>query len=196
MRQPLSLILVGVFLVLGVACGKGGGGVPAVAAGQTDGPDGLKAVFQALAQAHAAGDVKKAKELTLSLMPDDAALKKALRDDAPADVVARIRDTFSKIPTSDEAVAKLLVPGEGRTEIKPHGATTEEIAAYESGGVAHAEFPGGARRLAESILRPGVTFYEVEVTEPGKDSGTKYHLFFWDGSRWRMLGPAWRALPQ
>jgi len=34
----------------------------------------------------------------------------------------------------------------------------------------------------------------VEISEPGKDKGTKYHLFFWDGASWRMLGPAWRVV--
>lgn len=43
------------------------------------------------------------------------------------------------------------------------------------------------------MLKPGLTFYEVEVTEPGKQMGTKFHMFFWDGSAWKMLGPAWRA---
>jgi hypothetical protein len=43
-------------------------------------------------------------------------------------------------------------------------------------------------------LRPGVTFYEVEFLEPGKDAGMKYHLFYWDGKQWSMLGPVWRAL--
>jgi hypothetical protein len=48
--------------------------------------------------------------------------------------------------------------------------------------------------MAEQILRPGMTFYEVEFLEPGKEYGVKYHLFFWDGKQWTMLGPVWRAL--
>ena len=54
--------------------------------------------------------------------------------------------------------------------------------------------PAARKKLAEKLLKPGTTFYEVEVTEPGKDSGTKYHMFFWDGAQWRMMGPAWRVL--
>jgi hypothetical protein len=60
--------------------------------------------------------------------------------------------------------------------------------------VVFAKFPGGAVKLAGQILRPGMTFYEVEFLEPGKDSGMKYHLFYWDGKQWTMLGPLWRAL--
>ncbi len=44
------------------------------------------------------------------------------------------------------------------------------------------------------VLRPGVKFYEVEFVAPGSDSGMKFHMFYWDGSAWKMLGPAWRAL--
>ena len=64
----------------------------------------------------------------------------------------------------------------------------DPVAAGSEGTPAFNEFPGGAKRLAETSLKPGATFYEVEITEPGKDSGMKYHLFFWDGARWRMLG--------
>ncbi|MCI0340919.1 MAG: hypothetical protein L0216_07155 [Planctomycetales bacterium] len=77
-----------------------------------------------------------------------------------------------------------------------HAATTEQIVAYAEGSVASNEFPGGARKAAEKILRPGVTFYEVERLEPGKDLGVKYHLFFHDGSGWKMLGKAWNALAE
>jgi hypothetical protein len=44
------------------------------------------------------------------------------------------------------------------------------------------------------VLRPGLTFYQVEFLEPGKDDGMKYHLFYWDGEQWTMLGPIWRVL--
>ena len=72
--------------------------------------------------------------------------------------------------------------------MRVHGATTDEIA------LGAPEFPGGAVRLAGSLLRPGCRFYEVEVTEPDSSMGTKFHLFFWDGEAWRMIGPIWRAI--
>ena len=62
--------------------------------------------------------------------------------------------------------------------------------------LAFKEFPGGAKRVAELALRPGMTFYEVEYLEPGKNTGMKYHLLYWDGKQWSMLGPAWRVLKQ
>jgi hypothetical protein len=78
--------------------------------------------------------------------------------------------------------------------VKVHGATTEEIVTYAQGSVVYSEFPGGTRRIAERILRPGMTFYEIEFLEPGKEYGMKYHLLYWDGRQWTMLGPLWRAL--
>jgi hypothetical protein len=39
-----------------------------------------------------------------------------------------------------------------------------------------------------------MTFYEIELVEPGNDAGMKYHLFFHDGKNWKMLGPVWRVL--
>ena len=67
---------------------------------------------------------------------------------------------------------------------------------YREGSVAYKEFPGGTKRVAELALRPGVTFYEVEYLEPGKSAGMKYHLLYWDGKQWSMLGPVWRVLKQ
>jgi hypothetical protein len=176
-------------------CGKGGGGGSGGGGGESDTPDSLKAVVDGVVKASEAGDVKKAAAMTRGLLPDAAAIKKALRDDAPPDFVKQLDDMIASVPKDDAKVATLFRRGEpSRTQINVWGATTEEIKTYAEGGVAYKEFPGGARRLAEQALRPGVKFYEVELVEPGKEDGMKYHLFFWDGSRWRMLGPAWRGL--
>jgi hypothetical protein len=137
------------------------------------------------------GDTKKAAALTRNLIPDEAALKKALKDDA-GELVKKLADAVKQIPADDAQVAKMMRRGEAdRTEIQVHGATTEEIAA---GGDAAKEFPGGAVDAAKTILRPGMKFYELELVKPGEDMGMKYHLFFWDGARWKMLGPVWRSM--
>ena len=187
------LCLVSVVALATAACDKGG------AAGggwsHSNDPENLKQLLDTVVKASESGDTAKAAALTRALLPDEAALKKALKDDAPAEFVKGMVEATKQIPAEDEKVAGLFRRGEAdRTEIKVHGATTEEIAAYAEGSVAFAEFPGGAQRLAEQVLRPGVTFYEVEFTAPGEDAGMKYHLFYWDGAGWRMLGPAWRAL--
>jgi hypothetical protein len=75
-----------------------------------------------------------------------------------------------------------------------HASTTAELAKYQEGSTAFNHFPGGAQEMARRYLRDGMTFYEVEFFEPGKDKGMKYHLFFWDGKQWSMLGPIWRVV--
>jgi hypothetical protein len=192
MTKSASFFVCVVAVLSVAACGKkAGGGAPG---NQKDGADGIKAVFTELAAAYEAKDYKKGAELTKSLLPDAESVKKVVKPDVAAELIEKIVAPGKEIPPDDERVARLLVPGEGRTEIKVYGQTTEEIIAYKEGTPAFNEFPGGAKKVAEAILKPGVTFYEVEVTEPGKDSGTKYHLFFWDGSQWHMMGAAWRAL--
>lgn len=156
-------------------------------------PENLKALFSALLKASRGGDAKTAAALTKSLLGDEARLRKALRDDVPADFPARIAAQHKKLLDSpEERLAGAFEARPEQTEIQVHGATTEDIAKNEKDSVAWKEFPGGARKLAQTHLRPGLTFYEVEFLEPGKDAGMKYHLFFWDGERWAMLGPAWR----
>ena len=160
---------------------------------QPDGAAGLRDLMASIVAASNAGDVARAAGLIRGLVPDEAALKKALRDDADPAVRDGAKSILKQLPGGDAEVAKLIHP-EARTEINVHAATTEELARYEAGSVAYQEFPGGAKTLAEKGLRPGMTFYEVEFVEPGKDAGLKFHLFFHDGTRWRMLGPLWRAL--
>ena len=37
---------------------------------------------------------------------------------------------------------------------------------------------------------------EVGYLMPGKDSGMKYHLIYWDGRQWTMPDPVWRVMKQ
>lgn len=177
---------------------KGGDKAPAgnaAAAGvpEKDGADGLKDLFTASHAACTGKDLAKGKAITMSLLPSKDNLKKIFKDDVPASKLDEIAASFKDVPPDDEKVACIFYPGQGRTEIKVHASSVEDLVAYKQGTPAFEEFPGGAKKLAESVLKPGQTFYEVEVTEPGQDMGTKFHMFFWDGSAWKMLGPAWRA---
>ena len=162
---------------------------------QENKPENLKACVAALQKAIGAGDTKTSLAMTKSLLCDEARLKKALKEDVakePLDALVKMHKGY--LDTDEAKLATALKVKPEQTEIRVHGATTEEIAKYEKDSVAFKEFPGGARKLAETILRPGVTFYEVEFLEPGKDAGMKFHLFFWDGERWAMLGAAWRVV--
>jgi hypothetical protein len=189
-----SALVFSVALVVSGACDKGkkdkGGAAPIA---QKDGADGLKAVFEASHAACSGKDFAKGKALTMSVIPTKDQLKKVTKDDVPAAELDKLAEQFKELPPSDEKAACVFYPGDGRTEIKVHASTVEDLIAYKEGTPAFEEFPGGAKKLAEKVLKPGTTFYEVEVTEPGKDLGTKFHMFFWDGAQWRMMGPAWRV---
>jgi hypothetical protein len=191
-----SAFVFSVALLVTGACDKGkkGGGGGGAPIAEKDGADGLKAFFEESHAACTKKDFEKGKALTKSVIPTAAQLKKLFKDEVPADQIDKLAGQFKDLPPNDEKSACVFYPGDGRTEIRVHASSVEDLAAYKEGTPAFEEFPGGARKLAEKSLKPGTTFYEVEVTEPGKDMGTKYHMFFWDGSQWKMMGPAWRVI--
>lgn len=159
------------------------------------GPVDLKRLCEELHAAITASDDAKAAKITQALLPDKARIQKALGDKVSPDVVEKIVTFHSSISKDPQQVARLLQAKPEQKNVMVHSATTEEISRYEKDSTAFNEFPGGARKLAEQgVLRPGMTFYEVEFIEPGKDAGMKYHLFYWDGNAWTMLGPIWRAM--
>lgn len=153
---------------------------------------GLDSLFTDLRAALKSNDRATAGALSMSLLPDESAVATALDDDAvePRRTIAAL--FVAARPPSEALAAHMFSDNPEYTQINVHGATTEEIAAREPGTVAADEFPGGAQTAAETILRPRMTFYEVEFVEPGHGRGLKFHLFFHDGRQWRMLGPAWR----
>lgn len=156
----------------------------------------LKTLFEKYHAALATQDGPTAAQMVRGLLPDEARLQAALGPGSTPEIWAKIKAFHTQLPkTDDAALAKLLPAKPAQTQVAIHGATTEEIAQYAEGSVAFAEFPGATRDLARAgILRPGVTFYEVEFLEPGADAGMKYHLFYWDGTNWSMLGPVWRSI--
>jgi hypothetical protein len=155
----------------------------------------LKKRSEELRVALTTGDKAKAGKITKALLPDKARIQKALSDSAPADAVAQIVEMHSKfLAAPEEKLAGLFSVKPEQTEVQVHASTTEALKAYAKGTPAFEEFPSAVKKLAEAgILRPATTFYEVEYLEPGKTAGMKYHLFYWDGSDWAMLGPVWRA---
>lgn len=158
-------------------------------------PKNLKALFEEIhQQVHVKKDVKQATALFQAMMPDAGRVKKALKDNVDRDTEKRVLEMHQKMQITEDVVRKVAQPEQ--KEVQVHGATTEDIVRYSQGSVAFKEFPGGAKRVAGELLRPGMTFYEVEYLAPGKDAGMKYHLVYWDGKQWSMLGPVWRVLKQ
>jgi hypothetical protein len=158
-------------------------------------PANLKQLFEKLQQAIAAGDDKTALALTNPLIPDEAALKKGLKDDASPAALTQALEFYAKaLPSDPVRRAKLFAADPANTEVRIHSSTTEEILKYEKGSTPYMQFPGGAKKLAESVLRPATTYHEVVLAKPGAESGMKFHLFYWTGEKWAMLGPLWRAI--
>jgi hypothetical protein len=158
-------------------------------------PDNLKQLFEKLHKAISAGDEKTALALTNPLIPDEAALKKGLKDDVPAESLKAAVDFYAKaIPSDDAKRSKLFFADPANTEVRVHSSTTEDLVKYEKGSAAFMHFPGGAKKLAETVLRPGMTYHEVVLAKPGAELGMKFHLFYWTGERWSMIGPLWRAI--
>jgi hypothetical protein len=168
------------------------GNEPGAAYRQEDTTENLRGLLDLVVKTSEAGDMKKAGAMVRALLPDENAMKKAFKDDVKPEILAKMNGNMVQVPTDDAELAGAIRRGEpNRTEIRIHGATAEEIATGST--PASGEFPGGAQSVAGD-LRPGLRFYEVEFVEPGADMGMKYHLLFWDGSAWRMLGPAWRTI--
>jgi hypothetical protein len=158
-------------------------------------PENLKQLFEKLHKAVTAGDEKTALALTNSVLPDEAALKKGLKDGLPVETVAQCAEFWKKLlPAEDAKRARVFAADPASTDVRVHPSTTEDLLKYEKGSTAFMQFPGGAKKLAETVLRPGTTYYEVVLAKPGADAGMKYHLFYWAGDRWSCLGPLWRAL--
>jgi hypothetical protein len=145
-----------------------------------------------LQQIHVPESLAEGGALFQSLVPDESRAKVALRPGLPAAVIEKINEFHSMGRQSKEWLRNIAGPNQ--TVARVRGATTEQIRAYTEGSIAYEHFPGGAKTMAEQVLRPGVTFYEVDFLEPGKQLGMTYHLFYWDGQQWSMLGPLWRAL--
>ena len=160
-------------------------------------PQNLKALFERVHQeVYVKKDSKQAAALWKSLLPDESRLKKALKDNIEPATLQQIQGMHQKFSGSITLEAVSKVARDTQKEVQVHGSTTEDIIRYREGSVAFKEFPGGTKRVAAQLLRPGMTYYEVEYLEPGKSAGMKYHLLYWDGKRWSMLGPVWRVLKE
>jgi hypothetical protein len=208
LARLLSLISLASLLSL-AACGgteapsgpEGGGpnteqaaSTPPASPTQDASADGLRALMQRIREVALAGKTTQAAELVRGLALTEASIAKALKDGSE-ETAKRILEGMSKMwPTTDEGLAAIFGKRPERSEIQVHAATTEELAAASTENPAVGEFPGGAIEAAKKLLRPGMTFYEVEFVEPGQSSGLKFHLFFHDGKQWRMLAKVWRYL--
>lgn len=195
LRATLLASLVGLFSLSGLAAGTGcGKGADSNAAAklykQENTPDNLKGLLEAIVKAQESGDLPTAAALARSLIVDGDTLKKFFKDDVPDAFLKEQKERLKRYPETEAELSSLIRRGSPmRTKTTVHGATAEEIVAGET--TTAKEFEAVPKDFA-AHLRAGTTFYEVEFVEADKEAGRKHHLFLWDGSRWRMLGPSWR----
>lgn len=184
----LSLLLLTAIAAAG--CGKSPGPSDTNALfKQENTPENLQKLVEAIVKASESADLARAGALMRGLFVDADTLKMVFKDDVSSAQMTRQIERLKGIPASDAELATLMKRGSTtRTQINVHGAMTAEIIAGQS--AVAIEFKDAVELAAD--LKPDIVFYEVEFVEPGKPAGMKYHMFFWDGSRWRMLGPAWR----
>jgi hypothetical protein len=169
-------------------------GVAGAAFIQENKAENLKAFFELIYQTiYIKKDLKQAAALFQSLTPDPYRLKKALNDDVAPDISQKIIAMSSNFGFPNEANIGQIVPAEGNV-VGVYGASTEEIAKHLKGSVAYDYFPGVTQQVAERLLRPNLMFYQVKLLAPGETVGITYHLCYWDGQQWSMLGPIWRVL--
>ncbi|MGE0193452.1 MAG: hypothetical protein AB7T63_15590 [Planctomycetota bacterium] len=132
-----------------------------------------------------------------AFVPTRAEVRSLLREGPATETfLAALKDTTVEDGLRDRRPPNAQqLPPTTRTEVTVHVATTEELAAYERGTVAFAEFPGGMKRFAREVAAPGRACYAVELREPGHDSGTRITAFADLGDRFVLVAKPWRALP-
>ena len=158
------------------------------------GAKNLEGMMTKLQKAIHSGDTSTAAEMSRGLLVNADELEDLLSADCPVEIkenIVKMHARFSSAP--DSAIAKLLMAKPEQTNITAHPSTGAEIKEYKKGSLAFKEFPGGARSLAvRGVFNEDMTYYEVELIAPDKEYGMTYHLFVWDGSGWKILGPIWR----
>jgi len=174
------------------------GGAPAAAAKAPDTKQALEALVVTWKAAHKAGDTATLGKLAFDMIPTTADLKSVLKEGpATDDFLGKFaaKDLKADDPMIMSLAGGLFKPtSDGQTEVAVTAASTEEIVAYEKGGPAFAEFPGGMQRFAP-LSKPKLTWYVVELLEPGKDLGMKFTAFVHVGGRFVFVAKPWRAVP-
>lgn len=151
--------------------------------------ENLRALFRRLRDLIRGGQYARANALGGSLLPDEARLRAGLREGTPINEVLRILELEKRSLPDD--VYKIFAPDSTASEVRLYRATTEELQSPPKNTAARDVFPKGAQKIAKDLLRPGITWYIVELAVPGQDQGFRYHLNFFDGAHWTMLGPIW-----
>lgn len=154
--------------------------------------DNLKGLFRRIRDHIRANQRDRGARLGFGLLPDPARVRAGLRIDVDSRRVEAITDLHRRMmPARFDAIADIFEPDPAATEVRVYSASTEELLSGPKNTAARVVFPKGAKKVARELLRPGVTWHMVEIAKPEQHEGFRYHLIFWDGQSWTMLGPIW-----
>lgn len=171
-----------------------GGDKKKAEAAQTAFREDLRSQIVLLREAMRAGRKSEGLKRVKVILPNRQSVQAAFRKSVSKEDLDKVANFYKTlIPQDDEALAQVLKVDPRYTRIKVHQASTKELQDYKKNSVAWNHFPGGCKRLAKSYLREQLFFYIVEFLKPEAKRGLKYHLFFWNGEGWTMLGPVWRV---
>jgi len=158
--------------------------------------EGITKLFNDIQKHIANKNVSEASEMVKSLIPAQKSDVEFIlnMDRAGSSHVVNCVLNSQKFYSDIKDVTAIFRTKPERTQVNVHSATTEEIAKNEAGSTVYNEFPAGIIPLASAgVLKPKITFYEIEKVEPGKNMGLKWHLFAHTPGGWKMFGPIWRA---
>jgi ribosomal protein S15P/S13E len=159
---------------------------------QENTPENLKHLFRRIRDHVRANQRDRAARLGFNLLPDPARVRLGLRPDADGKKVEQITDLHRRMmPARFDDIANIFEPEPAATDLRLYAATTEELRNPPKNSAARVFFPKGAQKVAREILRPGLTWHMVELAKNDQHEGFRYHLIFWDGQSWTMLGPIW-----
>jgi hypothetical protein len=83
----------------------------------------------------------------------------------------------------------VVAPKPGQTQVMIMSATSEELKSWTGDA---REFAGGWKDVSAQ-LKPGVTFYQFQFVEPGKQFGMAYDGLAYVNGNWRIFPKPWRV---
>lgn len=146
-------------------------------------PEHLKRQMVLLGSQVRNSDTKAVAAFVREALPDAAGLKVALSSSASGQAVEKLAAFFDGLRAKPDAdVAKIMEFPHTRTEVVVRPQTPEDLA------------PLVSRPEHLKLLQEGQAFYSVQFVDPKDPLNTRFHLFYWTGSGWQMLGMYWKIL--
>jgi len=138
-------------------------------------------------------DVKRHIALARALVPDDTALAAAFLPGAVKPDFKKRFDAFRQRASDDLMALRIFLPMDrAMTRVAVHSIRVEEIAQGKlDEETEHGKAFDGTTVAAPRYLKPELRVHQIVVSDPETGKTQVFHLFFWDGTQWKSLGPFW-----